>query len=256
MIEEYYRAETVEEAWQYVKLGAKVLGGGGYISKHQEDYKTVVDLQKLNLSGIKENDHYWEIGATEKLQTIVEHKSIPNSLKSAITRFPGSINIRNSATLAGAILVCDGRFDLLSWLLAADTKIALYPHVEDFDLENLYKNGFGLVKHSIITKIKIPKNSRVYWEQISRSPKDATMVGVYLMEVNNSDTYRVCVSGQGLQPKPVTIPKNYNAAVYSINTLLEIAHSHYIDNFCSFSYFKDMCFVLFDRILMEMNNDL
>lgn len=251
MIKEYFRAENINEAYQYMKVGAKIIGGGGYVCKHQQGIISVVDLQKLGLTDIEIDKNYIKIGANKKLQAVVENESIPVSLKNAITRFPGSLNIRNSATIAGSILVSDGRFDLLPWLLAAETEVETYPEDNQMPLEKFmqkHKQGGHL---GIITKILIPRKANVNWDVISRSPKDAILVGMFINQKNESDEMNVCIAGQDLFPICVSIKKEMNGKKKIIKDKLNNAHSHYNNKYCSFSYFLSMCDELFDRIIGE-----
>lgn len=248
MIKEYIRAENIEQAYQRVNDGATIIGGGGYISKHQEDIKAVVDLQKLGLIGVEVDEKYIKIGASEKLQTLLDHEEIPDSLKKAIKRFPGSLNIRNSATIAGSVLISDGRFDLLPWLLSAETEVETYPDNNKISLD-IYLKGFKNSDSSlIITKILIPRNANIKWDVIARTPKDAILVGMFIHQKATNNEMKICVCGQDLYPVCMRLNNTSGKKRDIIRENIKKAHSQYSNKYCSFQYFLLMCEKLFDRI--------
>ena len=249
MILDYFRAENIEQAYKRVVDGSTIIAGGGYISKHQEGIKAVVDLQKLALTGIEVNEKYIKIGANEKLQTLVDHEAIPVSLKQAITRFPGSSNIRNSATIAGATLIADGRFDLLPWLLSAEAEVETYPDNNKTTLEIYLKEFKNSASKFIITNILIPRNANVKGEVIARTPKDAILVGMFINQQTNKNELKVCVCGQDLYPVCMTVDNSIENKRDIIQENIKNAHSHYSNQYCSFSYYLTMCEKLFDRII-------
>jgi len=248
MIKEYIRAENIEQAHQRLNDGAKIIGGGGYISKHQEDIDAVVDLQKLGLTGVEVDEKYIRIGASEKLQTLIDHEEIPDSLKKAIKRFPGSLNIRNSATIAGSVLISDGRFDLLPWLLSAETEVETYPDNTKINLDIFLREFKNSDSKSIITNILIPKSAVIKWDVITRTPKDAIIVGMFINQKTTNNELKICICGQDLYPVCFSVNKSSENIRDIIQENIINAHSHYNYKFCSFSYFLTMSEKLFDRI--------
>jgi CO/xanthine dehydrogenase FAD-binding subunit len=249
MITEYFRAENLEQAHQKVEDGATILGGGGYISKHQEGIDVVVDLQKIGLTGIEVDDQYLRIGASVKLQTLLDYEEIPISLKQAILRFPGSLNIRNSSTIAGSILMSDGRFDLLPWFLSAEAEIETYPDNNRISLENFIKDFKRNASKSIITNILIPRNANVIGDVVARAPKDAILVGMFINRKSTNNEMRICVCGQDLYPVCMTVNNSIENKRELILENIKNAHSQFGNKFCSFPYFVLMCEKLFDRII-------
>ncbi len=251
MIKEYFRANNLKEAYEYKINGAVLLSGGGYLSKHQEDIESVVDIQKIGLNEIENAGGFITIGANVKLQTIVDNPLTPESLKVAIKRFPGSLNIRNTASIAGATLVADGKFDFLPWLLAANTKIEIYPEgkavlLKDYLERRQSKGSFG-----IITKFLIPESSTIKYEVITRSPNDGVLVGVFVNQSINTGDINVCVSGYDLFPVCFHFTKSSGSIIKDIKQQLNNAYSHYKEQFCSFRYFQSMVIELYERITGE-----
>lgn len=251
MIKEYYRANSLNDAYEHTQNGFVILAGGGYISKHQEEINSVVDIQKIGLYGIENESGFLSIGANEKLQTILENSMTPDSLKKAIQRFPGSLNIRNSASIAGASLVADGKFDILPWLLVAGTKIEIFPNDRAVLLKDYLEEYKREKNIGIITKFLIPTTSRINYEVISRSPNDGILVGVFVNQPKDSRETLVCVSGYDLYPICFVLNEEGDERKEELKQYFKNAHSQYNNQFCSFSYFKAMVIELFERLTRE-----
>ena len=123
MITAYHRPKTLDEALTLLaQPNILPLGGGTLLSKPTTDSVEVVDLQALGLDTVKKNGNNLELGATLTLQTLLESEHCPLALKSAL-KLEAPLNIRNSATVAGTLVACDGRSTFASVLLAMDAKI-------------------------------------------------------------------------------------------------------------------------------------
>src|SRR5215216_3309588 len=134
MITTYHRPKTLDEALTLLTQPNRIpLGGGTLLSKPTADSVEVVDLQSLNLDSIKKNGNNLEIGATVTLQQLLESELCSNALKSAL-KLEAPLNIRNSATVAGTLVACDGRSTFAVILLALDAKIES-KEVEPMDLK-------------------------------------------------------------------------------------------------------------------------
>src|SRR5436190_14558809 len=122
MITTYHRPQTLDEALMLLtQPNTLPLGGGTLLSKPATDSIQVVDLQALGLDSLSKNGNNLELGATLTLQALLESEHCPPALKSAL-KLEAPLNIRNSATVAGTLVACDGRSTFASVLLAMDAK--------------------------------------------------------------------------------------------------------------------------------------
>src|ERR1700690_2757958 len=120
MITNYYRPQTLDEALTLLSRPNTVpLGGGTLLSHPKTDSVEVVDLQSLGLNSLKKTGNNLEIGATATLQQLLEDANCPDALKSAL-KLEAPLNIRNAATVAGTIVVCDGGRPFVTSLLSWD----------------------------------------------------------------------------------------------------------------------------------------
>ena len=125
MITTYHRPQTLDEALALLtQPNTFPLGGGTLLSQSSTDPVSVVDLQRLGLDSLRVKGNDLEIGATCTLQSLLESEHCPEALKVA-TKLEAPINIRNSATVAGTLVVSDGRSPFATSLLAMDAKITI-----------------------------------------------------------------------------------------------------------------------------------
>jgi len=125
MITTYHRPRTLDEALTLLTRPDTVpLGGGTLLSRPAADAIEVVDLQSLGLDTVKKSGSNLEIGATVTLQALLESEHTPEAMKTAL-KLEAPLNIRNSATVAGTLVACDGRSTFAVSLLALDAKVEI-----------------------------------------------------------------------------------------------------------------------------------
>ena len=125
MITNYHRPKTLDEALTLLtQPNTLPLGGGTLLSHGSTDSVQAVDLQLLGLNSLTKTGNNLELGATLTLQALLESEHCPEALKSAL-KLEAPLNIRNTATVAGTLIACDGRSTFASVLLAMDSKIVI-----------------------------------------------------------------------------------------------------------------------------------
>lgn len=212
MITTYHRPRTLDEALTLLtRPDTFPLGGGTLLSRPTADPIEVVDLQSLGLESVKKNGNNLEIGATVTLQSLLESEHIPEALKAAL-KLEAPLNIRNSATVAGTLVSCDGRSTFAVSLLALDAKVEI-KEFEQRDLkeqslrkapnlqERLVNIGdfLPLRPRGLITSITIPLNVKIAFEYVSRTPADKPIVCAALARWNSGRT-RLALGGYGKGP--------------------------------------------------------
>jgi CO/xanthine dehydrogenase FAD-binding subunit len=201
MIIAYHRPQTLDEALTLLaQPNTLPLGGGTLLSHGTVDSVQAVDLQLLGLNFLTKKGSELEIGATLTLQALLESEHCPAALKSAL-KLEAPLNIRNSATVAGTLVTCDGRSTFATVLLALDTKIiVINPQKTEKtlnigDLLPLREQVYG----RLITKIVIPTNAKLAFEYVARTPSDKPIVCAALARWNSGRT-RLAVGGYGKSP--------------------------------------------------------
>lgn len=196
MITAYSRPKTLDEALALLaQPNASPLGGGTLLSQGEADSVHAVDLQLLSLESLRVNGNNLELGATLTLQSLLESHHCPEALKSAL-KLEAPLNIRNSATVAGTLVSCDGRSTFASVLLALDAKITIIS-----DQSSVIGLGefLPLRPRGLITSIILPLNVKLAFEYVSRTPADKPIVCVALAQWNSGRT-RLAVGGYGKSP--------------------------------------------------------
>jgi CO/xanthine dehydrogenase FAD-binding subunit len=107
------------------------------------------------------------------------------------------LNLRNAATVAGALVACDGRSTFAAVLLALDAKLNTIVNRQS-SIENL--GAFlPLRPRGLITVITIPLNVKLAFEYVSRTPADKPIVCAALAQWNSGRT-RLVLGGYGKSP--------------------------------------------------------
>ena len=201
MITTYHRPKTLDEALILLtQPGTIPLGGGTLLSHGTVDSVQAVDLQLLGLDSLTKNGNALELGATLTLQSLLESEHCPLALKSAL-KLEAPLNIRNSATVAGTLVTCNGRSTFASMLLAMDAKIeqALFDNSKiEYRITNI-GDFLPLRSTNLITKIILPLNIKLAFEYVSRTPADKPIVCAALAQWNSGRT-RLVLGGYGKSP--------------------------------------------------------
>ena len=201
MITAYHRPQTLDEALTLLtQPNTLPLGGGTLLSKPTTDSVQAVDLQLLGLNSLTKSGNSLELGATLTLQSLLESEHCPQVLKSAL-KLEAPLNIRNSATIAGTLVACDGRSTLASVLLAMDAKIIVSSKQKAEEAINIgdFLPLREQVRSKLITKITIPINVKLAFEYVSRTPSDKPIVCAALAQWNSGRT-RLALGGYGKSP--------------------------------------------------------
>ena len=93
----------------------------------------MVDLQALGLGEIKKSGNYLHIGSTSTLQQLFENPHCPDAVRTAL-RLEAPLNLRNAATVAGALVAADGRSSFAAAMLALDGSLIIQPNDQDLPI--------------------------------------------------------------------------------------------------------------------------
>ncbi len=201
MITGYFRPRTLDEALALAARTDGVVVGGGTAVNARPDRRPVVavDLQALGLDGIHEEPGRLRVGATARLQDIVDSDLVPDVLRS-LARLEAPSTIRNAATVGGTIGGGDPDSPLLTGLLAygAIVGVARVGSKARHPLDAVLDDR-GLIEGGIITDVTIPLVERAGAHGTGRTPMDSPIVmAVACREAGG--TVRVAVSGVATRP--------------------------------------------------------
>lgn len=234
MIQDYVRAKTKDDVVAFVKKGYTILGGGTYLSQHQDHLISLIDIQNIGNNKILSEDQII-IESGTRFSEIVNCPFIPASFKEVISQELRP-NHLNTATIGGYISV-DNRFsNILAWLNCARSKIYFYPNEieksQDFE-------SFVLQRPSekFIENISIPNETSIRWRMISRTPDDFPLISLFMN--TSGPNQRITILGFYDKLITITTELNTNTLQETLN-YLNISCSQYNNQYISYNYFYKM----------------
>ena len=129
-IQNYVRAQSLEEAWQLNQdKRSRILGGMLWLRLGRNTVGTAIDLCDLGLDAIEETKEAFSIGAMATLRDIEVHERLnaycSHAIAHAVKDIVG-VQFRNMATVGGSIWGRFGFSDVLTVFLALDSYVELY----------------------------------------------------------------------------------------------------------------------------------
>ncbi|MEE8119918.1 MAG: FAD binding domain-containing protein [Anaerolineales bacterium] len=253
----YYRPKTIKETLVLMEKGVP-LAGGTALTPRRYDVDAVIDLQDLKLDELKVGKSEIRIGATVKLQALIEaHEELPQALTQAC-RQEAALNIRNVATIGGAVMTADGRSPLLTALLALDASVITEPGNSSEPLQKLLKTRDGMRKPRLIIALEMVRPNRMIYEQVSRSPADRPLVCLAVAEyLTSKGGSHVIAALGGFGERPIRLTKmeealETGASLAEAASLAQKAYDDAGDAFASAAYRAEIAGVLARRLLTEV----
>lgn len=127
---EYVKAESLKEAYALNQKRSSVVIGGMMWLKMEDVYKvTAIDLSKLGLDGIEEDEDAFRIGCMCSLRKLELHEGLNQYFGGVFkecTRWIVGTQFRNGATVGGSVFGRYGFSDILTCLMMLDTYVELY----------------------------------------------------------------------------------------------------------------------------------
>jgi len=204
MITEYHRPLTLDEALALATdPKAVILGGGTTLNAEPASSASVaVDLQALGLSGIDADGDVVRIGATTRLQDLVESEDVPPLLADLAQREAPN-TIRNVATVGGTIAAANPESQLLTGLLAFDARVTIAGDgsTSEHSIGELLADA-SLLDGSIITSVAVPIGGTAAADRTARTPMDQPIV-MAVAHRGSDGAVRMAMSG--VAPLPLIV---------------------------------------------------
>lgn len=248
MITEYHRPQNLEKALELLSLpNTYPLGGGTILTIPRDETFSVVDLQALGLNKLHKSGDKLEIGATVTLQNLLENTHSPAALRSAL-RLEAPLNIRNMATVAGALVTCDGRSPFAVVMQAVDAKITLINGGKtSIDLGDMLLLRQETLRSRLILSIEIPLVCKVAFKSVARSPVDKPIICAAL-GIWPSGRTRLVLGGWGETPT-LAMDGNDSSGILAAS---KNASQNSSDAWGSSEYRSEVAAVLTKRCLEEL----
>lgn len=178
MIVEYHRPENLQDALELLartEVKTVPMGGGSVLNAPSPDPIAVVDLQALGLDTIEQRSNSLVVGATATLQSLLDIPSLSAELGQVI-RHEATYNLRQIATLAGALLASDGRSPLAAALVALDSQVSILPGDEQLGAGELLHMRGEALRGKLVKELTLPLNARLSYQYVARTPEDLPIV--------------------------------------------------------------------------------
>jgi len=252
---EYLVPETLDEALELLERGVP-LAGGSALTPKRKDLKAVIDLRNLGLDKIGVDGNNIEIGATTKLQVIVDAQvPLPAALRDAC-KLEAGWNLRNMATLGGAIMCSDGRSGLLTTLLALNAQINEAPSQRSLPLHELLRTRDEV---KLITAIQFVIPTNLVYEQVARAPADLPLVcaAIGFFQDSGEDKSTIALGGFGDYPIRLIEAEKTLTETQDPEPVVRAAQDAYKDAediWASAGYRSEIAGVLVKRLLKEVRS--
>jgi probable selenate reductase FAD-binding subunit len=250
MITQYHRPETIEDALRLLRrkqAATRALGGGTVLAAPSPDSFEVVDLQDLKLDRIGARGKNLHIGATATLESLYNHEAVPAALKNAI-HHEASHNIRQAASVAGALVSADGRSPFATAMLALDAQLELQPKDETLGYGDLLAIGSRGLTGKLITKVVISTAVQLSYHYVARTPADLPIVALALARWTSGRT-RLALGGWGSAPVLTMDGRESSGVIEAVENALSEAG----DQWASSEYRQQAGRKLAERALAEVS---
>ncbi len=249
MIIEYHRPDELVAALDLLARKEPVtvpLGGGTVLNQPSETEVAVVDLQSLGLNLIQSRGRTLDLGAAATLQSLLDAPEVPLGLKAAI-RHEATYNIRQAATVAGALVAADGRSPFATAMLALAPELTLQPGDEKVLYGEVLPLRDEKLPGCLITRVAIPLNVQLAYQYVARAPADLPIVCAAVAKWPSGRT-RVVLGGYGEAPLLAMDGPNPQGAIIAAQD----AYREAGDPWASAEYRSDVAATLTQRCLDEI----
>ena len=252
MILDYHRPENLDEALGLLSRKSPItfpLSGGTMLNQIKNADFEVVDLQSLEIDQLKKESKVWRLGAMLTLQTLCTTNGIHKALAHAI-QHQATYNVRQIASVAGALVAADGRSAFATAMLALDTKLKiskLHQDIKKIGLGDFLPLRSDHLQGSLITEVIIPVNLKLEYQYVARTPADLPIVCVAVAKWPSGRT-RVVLGGFGNSPQLALDGISDDAAAAAARESYREAG----DSWASAVYRSEMAAILTARCLRKL----
>lgn len=178
--------ETLEEAYKTLtsRRNNAVLGGCAFLKMSTKRIVTGIDLSKLSLDYIREQNGFIEIGAMTTFRDIETSPLLKGTfngiLPKSISQIIG-VQFRNVVTVGATVFSRYGFSDLITALLVLDTEVELYQGGRMRLQEFLHQPP----KKDILTKVLIRKDNRgASYQSLRNSASDYPILNAAVSQLD------------------------------------------------------------------------
>lgn len=255
-IRDIAQPESLEEAYHILtkRRNNVVLGGCSFLRMGRQPIGTAIDLSRLGLQYIREENGFIEIGAMTTLRDLEISPVIERCCSGALSRAARNIigvQFRNVATLGATVFSKYGFSDILTALMVMETSVELCKGGR-MPLAEFLAKPF---QRDILTKIIIKKDDRIAaYHSLRNSASDYPVLNAAVAKLDGA--WRIAV---GARPNVAAIAGRASEALAGTGATVEEAARLAAEELSfgtnmrgSKEYRRDMCQVLVKRAIAEV----
>lgn len=210
ILAEYHTATSVEDVLNLLRRHESklaILAGGSHLvgaleTRKRRDLDGVISLARLGLDDIRIENERVRIGAMttlEQLNKIRDEAGAAGSLLSQAVRYEGPLNLRNQATIGGAIALAEVDSELYTALLALSARVSGWLLTgEKVTVHLSQKDEVAALSLIEAVDFPLPVDSTGH-ARVARSPMDRPIVAAVAVRTPDGDRSAIC----GVAPYPI-----------------------------------------------------
>ncbi|MDD4578934.1 MAG: FAD binding domain-containing protein [Anaerolineaceae bacterium] len=241
---QYKRPTSMDEARalkQQFGDKAKLLFGGTFQPKLEEELEVLIDLQKAGLDVVEWNESGLQIGGLATLKSLEESLELQEFSEALSIEY--GLNVRNTLSLTNLLAQTNGRSPVLCCLLGLNARVVLLNRNEEILLATYMEEK---TQEDPVIQIRIPEVLNLAFESVARSPKDLPIVCV---SVAKSGDGSVHVSVGGVCKLIPRFTLKNDDGQEEIKAILANAE----DEWASAEYRQEVGAVLLSRALLKLH---
>ena len=195
-IKEYAAPESVEQAYELLTAhpGSRLLAGLTMLKRQDLEIPLGIDLGKLGLDGIRDEQDAVVIGAMATYRQIERSERLTGALRvlADSIRDVGGPQLRNHITAGGGVALGSGYCDLLTPLLALEAELTFHHRGTVLLEEHLARP----VENDILLEIRVPRGAQAAsYQCVRHSQEDRCYLNA--VAAQTAQGIRIAVGGQG-----------------------------------------------------------
>ncbi|MDP3387963.1 MAG: FAD binding domain-containing protein [Eubacteriales bacterium] len=238
---EIVQPSSLEEAYEYLANHQKavIIGGGVFLKLQKREAELGIDLSRLPLSYLKEDEKEHHIGSMTTLREIEISSILPQCMVESVRQI-GGVGLRNMVTIGGSVCGKYPFSDINTALLSLGARLVFFKKGE-ISMERFL--GENYVLNDILTSIVVPKVEYSTCRYFKHTYTDFSLVN---LSVASGENVRIAV---GARPGRSVVVPDINTGHTSEELLARIEFKDDIRG--SGAYRRHIAEVMLTEILEE-----
>ena len=206
----FVKVNSADEACELLEKSPRnrIVAGNMWLRLGNSNYNTLIDISALELNYIVEEDNAIRIGACTTLRDVEKSQILSknfNNMFQEVTKAIVGVQFRNTATIGGNVFLKHGFSDLVTLLLALESKLVFHK-AGTINISDYLKQQ---IKGDLLKEIIIKKQQNVEFKSFKVTATDLSMVNVAVTK--EVDKIRVAVGARPAVADVVEVPIDFTS---------------------------------------------